>query len=173
MTIAITQERFLVQRKAEYDLLLHRHTGSSRETAAAAHVPEDHIAKAVVVRHGVDYTIVIIPASRWLRMDDLRRELGRDLQLATEEEAAQLFNDCEPGAVPPLGPAYGVETLLDEVLNSLDDVYFEAGDHEHLVHIRGEGFQGLLRGVRSGYYSHGEVEPEDESTSCGIRHGAS
>ena len=107
------------------------------------------------VRHGVDYTIVIIPASRCLRMDDLRRELGRDLQLATEEEVAQLFNDCEPGAVPPLGPAYGVETLLDEVLNSLDDVYFEAGDHEQLVHIRGEGFQGLLRGVRRGYYSHG------------------
>ena len=88
MAIAITQERFLVQRKVEYDLLLHRHTGSSRETAAAAHVPEDHIAKAVVVKHKADYTIVIIPASRWLRMDDLRRELGRDLQLATEEEIA-------------------------------------------------------------------------------------
>jgi len=150
----MTQERFLVQRKAEYDLLLHRHTGSSRETAAAAHVPEDHIAKAVVVKHRADYAIVIIPADRWLQMDALRKELGRDLQLATEKEIAHLFNDCEPGAVPPLGPAYGVETLLDEVLSSLDDVYFEAGDHEQLVHIRGEEFQDLLRGVRRGYYSY-------------------
>ena len=116
MTIAMTQERFLVHREAEYDLLLHRHTGSSRETAAAAHVPEDHLAKAVVVKDSADYAIVIIPASRLLPMDDIRKELGRDLQLATEEEIAQLFNDCEPGAVPTLGPAYGVETLLDEVL---------------------------------------------------------
>jgi len=154
VTIAMTQERFLVQRKAAYDLLLHRHTGSSRETAAAAHIPEDHIAKAVVVRDRADYAIVIIPASRWLKMDDLREKLSRDLQLATEEEIAQLFNDCEPGAVPPLGPAYGVETLLDEVLSSLDDVYFEAGDHEQLVHIRGASFQDLLRGVQRGYYSH-------------------
>ena len=154
MTIAMTQERFLVQREAEYDLLLHRHTGSSRETAAAAHVPEDHIAKAVVVRDRADYAIVIIPASRWLKMDDLREKLSRDLQLATEEEITQLFKDCDPGAVPPLGPAYGVETLLDETLNSLDDVYFEAGDHEQLVHIRGEDFQDLLRGVRRGYYSY-------------------
>jgi Ala-tRNA(Pro) deacylase len=154
MTIAMTQERFLVQRKAEYDLLLHRRTGSSRETAAAAHIPENHIAKAVVVKDGADYAIVIIPASCLLPMDALRKKLHRDLQLATEGEIAQLFNDCEPGAVPPLGPAYGVETLLDEDLSSLDDVYFEAGDHTQLVHIRGEDFQELLRGVRRGYYSH-------------------
>jgi len=154
VTMSMTQERFLVQRKAQYDLLLHPHTSSSRETAAAAHVPEDHIAKAVVVKDRADYAIVIIPADRCLQMDDLRKELGRDLQLATEEEIAQLFKDCEPGAVPPLGPAYGVETLLDEVLSNLDDVYFEAGDHEQLVHIRGEDFQDLLRGVRRGYYSY-------------------
>jgi len=154
VTMSMTQERFLVQRKAQYDLLLHRHTSSSRETAAAAHVPEGHIAKAVVVKDRADYAIVIIPADRCLQMDDLRKELGRDLQLATEEEIAQLFKDCEPGAVPPLGPAYGVETLLDEVLSNLDDVYFEAGDHEQLVHIRGEDFQDLLRGVRRGYYSY-------------------
>jgi Ala-tRNA(Pro) deacylase len=154
VTIAMTQERFLVQRKAEYDLLLHPHTSSSRETAIAAHIPEDHIAKAVVVKDGADYAIVVIPANRWLQMDRLRNELQRDLHLATEDEITQLFKDCEPGAVPPLGPAYGVETLLDEALSSLDDVYFEAGDHAQLVHIRGEDFQDLLRGVRRGYYSH-------------------
>jgi Ala-tRNA(Pro) deacylase len=150
----MTQERFLVQRKAEYDLLLHPHTASSLETALAAHIPADQLAKAVVVKEGTDYAIVIIPASRSLQMDELRKQLGRDLHLATEEEIATQFKDCEPGAVPPLGPAYGVETLLDEAFASLDDVYFEAGDHEQLVHIRGEEFQDLLRGVRRGYYSH-------------------
>jgi len=64
-----------------------------------------------------------------------------------------LFDDCEPGAVPPLGPAYGIETLLDESLTSVADVFFEAGDHELLVHLRGEIFQALLRGARRGYYS--------------------
>ena len=154
MTIAMTQERFLVQSKIEYDLLLHPHTGSSRETAVAAHIPADHIAKAVVVKDGSKYAIVIIPASRWLQMDQLRKQLGRDLHLATEEELAAIFKDCEPGAVPPLGPAYGIETLLDESLVSLADVYIEAGDHEQLIHLRGEDFQTLLAGARRGYYSH-------------------
>jgi len=154
MTIAATQQRYLVQRKAEYDLMLHPHTESSRETAEAAHISDDHIAKAVVVKDVSGYAIVVIPASNWLNMDRLRHELNRDLHLATEDEIAELFEDCEPGAVPPLGPAYGIETLLDESLTSLADVYFEAGDHEQLVHLRGEDFQALLSGARHGYYSH-------------------
>jgi len=134
--------------------MLHPHTESSHETAEAAHIPEDHIAKAVVVKDASDYAIVVIPASNWLKMDSLRRELNRDLHLATEDEIAELFDDCELGAVPPLGPAYGIETLLDESLTSLADVYFEAGDHVQLVHLSGEDFQALLSGARRGYYSH-------------------
>ncbi len=49
MTIAATQQRYLAQRKMEYDLVLHPHTVSSHETAEAAHISEDHVAKAVVV----------------------------------------------------------------------------------------------------------------------------
>jgi len=79
---------------------------------------------------------------------------SRDLHLATEDEIAELFDDCQLGAVPPLGPAYGIETLLDESLTSLADVYFEAGDHVQLVHLSGEDFQALLSGARRGYYSH-------------------
>ena len=153
MTMAATQQRYLVQQKADYDLMLHPHTQSSHETAKATHISEQHIAKAVVVKDVSDYAIVVIPASNWLKMDYLRRELNRDLHLATEDDIATLFDDCEPGAVPPLGPAYGIETLLDESLTSVADVYFEAGDHELLVHLRSENFQALLSGARRGYYS--------------------
>lgn len=154
MTISVTQERYLVERKMEYDLMLHPHTGSSHETAEAAHVPEDHIAKAVVLKDAKGYLVVVVPASNWLKMDYLREELHRDLHLASEDEITGLFSDCDPGAVPPLGPAYGIETLLDESLVSLADVYFEAGDHEQLIHLRGEDFQALLAGARRGYFSH-------------------
>ncbi len=46
MTMAATQQRYQIQRKAEYDLMLHPHPASSHETAEAAHIPQDHIAKA-------------------------------------------------------------------------------------------------------------------------------
>jgi len=154
MTIASTIQRYLTEKTVDYDLIAHPHTNSSHETALAAHIRDDHIAKAVLVREHDYYAMVVIPASGWVRMKHLRRELNRDLHLASEREAAHVFSDCEAGALPPLGPAYGLETYLDESLTSLADVYFEAGDHQELVHTRGEDFQRLLGGVRRGHYSN-------------------
>jgi Ala-tRNA(Pro) deacylase len=154
MAVAETVQRFLEQLSVDYDLVAHPHTGSSHETAEAAHVSEDHIAKAVIVKDAVGYAMVVVPASNWVEVEHLRKELNRDFHLATENELARLFGDCEAGAVPPLGPAYGVETFLDQALTSLANVYFEAGDHEQLVRTTGEDFRTLLGGVRHGYYSH-------------------
>jgi len=156
MAIAETVQRFLELQSVEYDLVPHTHTGSSHETAEAAHVNEDHIAKAVIVTDAAGYAMLVVPASNWVEVEHLRKELNRDFHLATEDELAKLFNDCEAGAVPPLGPAYGIETFLDEALTSLANVYFEAGDHEQLVHTAGEAFRTLLGGVRRGYYSHND-----------------
>ena len=153
MAIAETVLRFLEQHAVNYDLVTHPHSGSSHETAEAAHVSEDHIAKAVIVRDTAGYAMVVVPAGNWVEIEHLRKELNRDLHLATEEELARLFSDCEAGAAPPLGPAYGIETFLDEALASLANVYFESGDHEHLVHTTGDDFRTLLAGVRHGYYS--------------------
>lgn len=154
MAIAATVQRFLEDNSVGYDLVLHPHTGSSHETAEAAHVSEDHIAKAVMVRDAAGYAMVVVPASNWVDVEHLRKELNREVHLATEEDFAKLFSDCEAGAVPPLGPAYTIETFLDQALLSLANVYFEAGDHEHLVHITGDDFRSLLAGVRHGYFSH-------------------
>jgi Ala-tRNA(Pro) deacylase len=154
MAIAETVKRFLEQHSVEYDLVSHPHTGSSHETAEAAHVSEDHIAKAVIVKDTAGYAMVVVPASNWVEIEHLRKELNRDFHLATEDELAKLFSDCEPGAAPPLGPAYGVETFLDEALTSLANIYFESGDHEQLIHTAGVDFRTLLGGVRHGYYSH-------------------
>ena len=154
MAVAETVQRYLERHSVGYDLVPHPHTGSSHETAEAAHVSEDHIAKAVLVKDAAGYIMVVVPASHWVDMDHLRKELNRDIHLATEDELATLFGDCETGAIPPLGPAYGIETILDQALASLANVYFEAGDHMQLIHTAGDDFRTLLGGARHGYFSH-------------------
>jgi Ala-tRNA(Pro) deacylase len=156
MAVAETVHRFLVQHSIDYDLVPHPHTGSSHETAEASHISEDHIAKAVIVKDATGFAMVVVPASNWVEIKHLRKELNRELHLAEEEEIGTLFPDCEVGAIPPLGPAYGIETFLDQSVSTLANVYFEAGDHEELIHVSGEAFQTLLSGVRQGYYSHDE-----------------
>lgn len=152
MTIAATVKNYMAQNRVDYDMVSHPHTGSSHETAQASHVSEDHIAKAVIVKDASGYAMVVVPASNYVEIKHVHKELDRDLSLVDEDEFAKLFPDCEPGAVPPLGPAYQIETFLDEKLTSLANIYFEAGDHEHLAHTSGEGFQKLLSGVRHGHY---------------------
>ena len=156
MAIAETVKNYLAQKSVDYDLVSHPHSGSSHETAEASHVREDHIAKGVIVKDASGYAMVVVPASNYVEMKHVRKELDRELELVAEDEFAKLFSDCEPGAVPPLGPAYQIETFLDQTLTSLANVYLEAGDHEHLVHISGDDFKTLLSGVRHGNYSHDE-----------------
>jgi Ala-tRNA(Pro) deacylase len=64
MTLADTTKRYLAQRHIDYELVHHPHTGPSHETARAAHVPDDQIAKAVVVRDEQgDLPVVSRPAT--------------------------------------------------------------------------------------------------------------
>ena len=154
MAIAETIKNYMTQKAVEYTLSAHPHSGSSHETAEASHVPEDHIAKGVIVKDASGYAMIVVPATNYVEMKHVRKELDRELELVEEEDFAKLFPDCEPGAVPPLGSAYQIETFLDEGLTSLANVYFEAGDHEHLVNISGDDFKTLLSGVRHGHYSH-------------------
>ena len=154
MAIAETVKNYLEQHSIDWKAVIHPHTGSSHETAEASHVREDHIAKAVIVKDDAGYAMVVVPADQYVEMKHVRKELDRELELVEEDEFAKLFPDCEPGAIPPLGPAYNMETFLDESLKSLANIYFEAGDHEHLVHTNGEDFKKLLSGVRHGHFSH-------------------
>mgnify|MGYP001813615683 FL=1 len=156
MAIAETVKNYLAQHSVDVETVTHPHTGSSHETAEASHVREDHLAKAVMVKDDAGYAMVVVPADQYVEMKHVRKELDRELVLVGEDEFAKLFPDCEPGAIPPLGPAYKIDTFLDEALKSLANIYFEAGDHEHLVHTSGEDFKKLLSGVRHGHFSHDE-----------------
>ena len=154
MAIAATTGSYLEARGISFDVVPHPHSYSTRETALAAHVSPDHIAKAVILKDGQGPVMVVVPGSHWIRLGAVQQELGRELQLASEEDVAGLFPDCEPGSVPPLGQAYGVECVLDEALTSLANLYFELGDHEELAHLPGDVFLELMKGIRRGNFSH-------------------
>jgi Ala-tRNA(Pro) deacylase len=154
MSIAATVKHLLEERNVQYELIAHERSGSTRESALSAHVRDDHIAKAVLVSDEAGEAMVLLPGDSWLHLDALNKETGRNFSLDPEPTLASLLPDCEEGAIPPLGPAYGLETFLDEALRTLAYVYFEAGDHRHLVHIKGSDFLKLLDGVRHGRFSH-------------------
>lgn len=153
MAIAASVEDYLKQNAIEFDLVEHETTGSTQESADAAHVPDDHIAKGVMVRDGQGHALVVLPGDTWLVLDRLNKASGRAFKLDEESELTDLFPDCAPGAVPALGHAYALETYMDEALTTLANVYFEAGDHQHLVRVDGPDFVRIMHGVHIGHFS--------------------
>ena len=145
MTMAITLRKFLADNGVAYDILSHPYTLSSKSTAMAAKVPANRIAKPVVLEDDYGYIMAVIPASGRLKISKLNHAVHRNLGLATEQELKDLFTDCATGAIPPLGEAYGITTVIDDGLDNNDDIYFEAGDHQELIHVKGSSFQRLMR----------------------------
>ena len=153
MGIAITLREYLDEQNVDYDLVRHPHTVTSMETAAAAHIAGDKLAKSVMVEDEHGYMTVVIPSTHQLLFSTLREKLGHSFGLATENEIADLFHDCELGSIPALAQAYGLTVLVDETLLDQDEVYFEAGDHRELVHVSGRDFEALMAHAGHGYFS--------------------
>ncbi|MCG8017123.1 MAG: YbaK/EbsC family protein [Candidatus Thiodiazotropha sp. 'RUGA'] len=144
MSISNTVRSYIEGQSIPFEVISHRHTQSSMESAGAAHVESDHLAKAVIVKEGDEYMMVVVPSDYHIHLGKLHKLLGREVGLATESELMELFPDCERGAIPPLGTAYRLITLVDSNLLNQNEVYFESGDHEHLIKVSGEEFAHLL-----------------------------
>lgn len=153
MGISRRLKNYLDQQGVAYDVLPHHYTTSSLAAARAANVPTGSLAKSVILEDEQGYLMAVLPANCRLELGALHRLLHRRLGLATEQEVAELFKDCELGAIPPVGEAYGLGVVVDERLDSQPDIYFEGGDHRALLHVRHKALAGLLPGARRGHIS--------------------
>lgn len=153
MTMAPRVAQYLADHKIAHSVVSHAQTPTASQAAQAAHIPGERIAKAVVLRDGDGFVLAVVPASHHVSLDRLQAWLGRPFELATERQASDLFPDCDVGAIPPLGQAYGVDMLVDESLSGLDEVCFEGGDHESLIRVTGEDFTRLMSPARQGRFA--------------------
>lgn len=157
MTISSRLKDYIERKGIPYDTVPHHRTATSRQSALAAHVPGSRMAKSVVLHHDSGYTVAVLPSTHRVELATLQDLLNRPLGLASEDEVASLFSDCDVGAVPPIGEAYGVPVVIDESLADDGDVYFEGGDHRTLVHVSGTGFRDLTSSARVARFSHPAV----------------
>lgn len=155
MSISPRLANFLNEHRAHYEVCEHVHTETSAQTARLAHVPPQRLAKSVILEDDGGCVMAVLPADRRVHIGELARLLGRhDLHLSDEARIKVLFNDCSPGAVPALGMAWGMETIVDETLQEAPEIYIEAGDHEQLLKLSRDDFNALTRGARHGHFGH-------------------
>ena len=152
MFVSQTVMQFLDRSDVDFEVVSHRHTATSSQTARAAGINPNDLAKAVLLQDDEEYLMAVLPAPRMVNPWAVEALIDEpNIVLAQERDLPFIFRDCERGAIPVLGPAFGLRTVVDDAVLQRREVFFEGGDHEHLVHIHGADFARLFDGLEHGH----------------------
>ncbi|MFQ5489533.1 MAG: aminoacyl-tRNA deacylase [Phycisphaerae bacterium] len=129
-------EEMLRDKGITYEKHAHRAAYTSQALAAEEHVSGYDVAKPVIVKSGVGFTMCVLPACAHLDLIRVGKVLDDEVRLATEKEMADLFPECELGAEPPVGPLFGMATIADEALLEDEFLTMQAGLHTEALRVR-------------------------------------
>jgi len=142
MSISTRLDSYLSANKIPYQVIEHEHSASSVGSAIMAKIPLNQIAKAVILKDHEDRRLMaVLPAKNKISLSAINDNLLGNYKLLKEQEVYQMFSDCEHGAIPPVGEAFNIHTICDEMLDQLDYVYIEAGDHRKLLRISHKDYE--------------------------------
>jgi Ala-tRNA(Pro) deacylase len=155
MHVPIRISKYLETAHINYQLLLHRPSENSLDSAQYAHIPYKNVIKAVILLDHEDRKLMaILPANRKVSFAALDLKLHHTYKMADEKMISKLFNDCLLGAIPPLAEAYHLDVIYDDSLLQLQEIYFEAGDHETLIKLSHDDFRRLMKNAKHMSFSY-------------------
>jgi Ala-tRNA(Pro) deacylase len=126
----------LDSRGIAYEELRHPVAYTAQEVASREHISGDRVAKVVCVMADGRPVELILPASRRVMLDWVKDLLGAsELRLATEDELAAHFTDCEVGAIPALRHWKGVDVIMDGHLACDGDIVILGGTHRDSIRM--------------------------------------
>lgn len=148
MAVSELVQEFLRQSNVAYSVFPHLPAYSAQEEAAVTHISGRDWAKPVVFFADSEPIMAVVPADMVIDLEQLLLLTGADrIRLASEEELASLYPDCEPGAMPPLGPLYDQPVFVDLALAAQPQVVFNGGTHGDAVCMRYDDFAALAKPV--------------------------
>ncbi len=132
---------FLAENRVDCEMLFHPPAYTSQKRARFLHVPGRQVAKCVLLKGVKNYLLAVLPATYRLDTTLLTVTLGEPVRLARNEEIAEIFPDCEWGAIPPFGNLYGLSTLLEDTIDRETYLVFEGQTHGVSYRMRCRDFE--------------------------------
>lgn len=138
-------QEYLDSHHVKYDVINHPLAYTAQGVAAAAHIRGNDVAKAVMVKIDGKLAMAVLPAPRRLNLQELKRATGTEqVELAAEQEFAEAFPDCQPGAEPPFGNLYGIDTIVADKLAEDQEIAFNAGSHTEVIRLAYKDYEDLV-----------------------------
>lgn len=144
--IAARVRDFLDEHGVDYERLHHQRDYTAMETAAHTHTPGRQFAKAVMVRVGGELAMAVLPSHHVVDVERLSAALGgAPVEIASEEEFANVCPDCEEGAIPPFGNLYGLPVYVSPTLAENERITCVAGHHAEAIRLAYRDFDRLVK----------------------------
>ena len=147
--------KYLEEKGVRFEVMHHPVAFTAQTVAAEQHVPGRMMIKAVVVKTDGKYVLAVLPSIYSVDFTKLKKVLAaKNVTLATEQEMAKLFPDCDVGAEPPLGELYGLPTVVEDHLATTEEVVFQAGTHTETIRMSYADFIALTDAMRGSFGQH-------------------
>ncbi len=138
-------KEYLDSNGVKYVSVSHSPAYTAQEIAARVHVRGKQLAKTVMVKIDGKIAMAVLPASRQVDFDYLKKEIGVPrVELAREDDFKDLFPECDIGAMPPFGNLYGVEVYSDKTLEEDEEIAFTAGTHTEIIKLPYSDYKRLV-----------------------------
>lgn len=125
---------YLQEQAVVFEEMEHPMAVGAQAIAQVEHETGWRIAKPVMLKLGAQLAMAVVPAPVQVDLWKVKMGLGReDVSLASEDEFAAAFPDCDLGAEPPFGNLYGIPTLLDRALLGDPYLVFRDGTHQRTL----------------------------------------
>lgn len=150
MALAARLEQYLARKGIPYTDLPIDRADNLDEAVSLSNKPQSRFIRATLL---IDVRGAVMAVHRLdgsPDLDAIQKLTRRRLQPLTARQASRLFEDCDPGFIPPIGAAYNLPVLVDEDVPRAGPVLLSGGTAYGLLEIDGRDLERALAGAREG-----------------------
>jgi len=123
-----------------FTVLRHEPVFTSEQAAAVRGTSLASGAKALVVKAGEEFLLLVLPADRKLDSRKARGSKGKSTSFCLQREEVLNLTGLQPGSIPPFGSLFGLSTHCDPALGENASINFNAGDHAISIQMAFDDF---------------------------------
>ena len=152
MNLPDSVRRYLDDQQMPYRLIACTPGESLVQIAAKLDIPLRQMVRIALLKDDAGLIMTILPCNYILDFSRLCELLQRDLEPLYGSETTRFFQNqgCMSGSHPPLPKVFGISALADDSLrgDETEEIFFDGGNGDALVGMRGSDFCKLLMPVR-------------------------
>ncbi len=141
-------QNYLDKKGAKYAIVTHKKVYTAYDAAQTLKKKLDEIVKNLLIKTDKGYIMVLLPASKNLDMEKLKKLINakgqgiKKVEIPKEGVMVKVFK-VKPGALPAFGKLHNLEVYMDKSLQKVKKAIFSSGSFNESIEMAIKEFEKL------------------------------